>query len=448
MNLENIKQHKGQIILQFAIPSIIAMVLTSMINIVDGMFIGNYIGTKGLAAVNLGLPIVYLYLAIGLMIAVGGISIAGRLLGAEKIKDANHVFRQTQVFCIIVSFAITIVLFFLLNPVSKLFDADAMTRHYFNQYYRILIFELPLMVITSALGMFIRGEGNPVFVMMTNIVGVLLNIGLDYVFVKPLSLGVSGIAWASLLSAVIVLIINIVYFLKSSKVFKFGRFKFDKAVLMETVFNGSSEFIGELSMCISMSAYNAVILHTAGVDGLGAFTIIGYVSYVFSMIIVGFGQGIVPIVSYAYGANEHSLSREVRNTTIKMVSLVAIIIFIVMSFVAGWYCRLFSDNADVSDLVVPGLRLQMSSFVFAGVNTIASFFFTSIGKAKESAVISASRGLVVLMIAILVLPKLFGINGVWIVSLTTETITLLFSLFYMRKNTIEDEHCVKAQISI
>ena len=438
MDLEKIEQHRGKVILQFAIPSIIAMVLTSMINIVDGFFIGNYIGTEGLAAVNLGLPIVYLYLAVGLMIAVGGISIAGRLLGADKIEACNQVFRQTIMLCAIVSFALTLGMCFVLQPASKLFQADVVTKQYFHTYYGILIFELPLMVITSALGMFIRGEGNPVFVMGTNIVSVVLNVIFNYIFVGPLGLGIAGIAWASFLSAAIVLGISIIYLMKYAKVFRFGKFAFDRDVLKEMIFNGSSEFIGEFAMCLSMAAYNEVVLKKAGVDGVAAFTIIGYVSYIYSMIIVGFGQGIVPIISFAYGAKRQFIARQVRNTTLKMVAGVAIGIFFMMSFLSGWYGGLFSDSTQVANLVAPGLKLQMSSFVFAGINTIASFYFTAVGKAKESAVISASRGLVVLMIAIFILPALLGITGVWLVSLTTESVTLIFTLIYIRRNTVEE----------
>ncbi|MFA9379200.1 MAG: MATE family efflux transporter [Lachnotalea sp.] len=438
MELMKIKQHRSRTILQFAIPSIVAMVLSSMISVIDGYYTGNYIGKEGLAAINLGLPIVYLYLAVGLMIAVGGISIAGRMLGAGKIKEANHIFRQTITLCVVVTLTLTAIFFFTLEPISKLVKADAVTRGYFIAYYRILIFELPLMVIISALGMFIRGEGSPLFVMLTNIVSVILNIILDYVMVGPLSLGIAGIAWASVISVVIVLIINMAYFIRS-KVFKFGSFKWEGTSLKETFFNGASEFIGELSMCISMAAYNYIVFNYAGVDGLAAFTIIGYVSYVFSMIIVGFGQGIVPVISFSFGAGDHLLSRQVRNTTMKMLTVTAIIVFGIMTLLTGWYSGLFSDSSDVKDLVVPGLRLQMSSFAFAGINTIASFYFTAVGKAMESAAISASRGLVILLIAVFVLPRIFGITGVWVVSLTTETITFIFSVLFMRKNTMEEK---------
>ena len=175
MNLDLIEKQKSKVILQFAIPSIIAMVLTSLINIVDGFFIGNYIGAEGLAAVNLGLPIVYLYLAIGLMISVGGISIAGRLLGAKDIKKANEVFSQTMVVCVVVLLVLTLIMLFSLNPISKLFHTDTITTGYFKTYYGILLLQLPLMVLISSFGMFIRGEGNPVFVMLSNLLAVVLD---------------------------------------------------------------------------------------------------------------------------------------------------------------------------------------------------------------------------------------------------------------------------------
>lgn len=434
MNLEMIQNKRKQVILQFAIPSIIAMVLTAMINLIDGYFIGNYVGKEGLAAVNLGLPIVYFYLAVGLMLAVGGIAIAGRLLGANSIEEANQVFRQTMMLCLIVTLAITVCMSFLLDPISSLFQTEILTRTYFLEYYAIMLFELPLMVLLSAGGMFIRGEGNPAFIMVSNLVTMLLNIVLDFLFVKPLHLGVRGVALASLLSAGIVLLISILYFKKKSRVFKLGTFRFQKAVLKEMILNGSSEFIGEMSMCISMAAYNYVVLKYAGVDGVAAFTIIGYVTYVFSMIIIGFGQGMVPIISFTFGAGQRALAKKVRNTTMYFVVIAALVVFVSMTCLSGWYTGLFSNSQDVSSMVIPGLRFQMSSFVFAGINTIVSFYFTAVGKAKESAVISSMRGLVVLLIAIFVLSFLFGITGVWMVSLITELVTLLFSIWYMVKD--------------
>lgn len=436
MNVKEIKENTTKMILQFSIPSIIAMVLTSLITVADGFFIGNYVGKEGMAAVNLGLPIVYLFLAVGLMIGVGGIAIAGMMLGAGKIKECNQVFRQTMVTTTIVMVLLSIVVSFSFDLILKVLHAQGQLAVYFKEYYRIILLELPVMVLNSAFGMFIRGEGNPQFYMKTNVVNVILNIVLDYLFAGVFGLEVAGIAWASLISALVSFIWILVFFQKKAKVYKLGRFSFDRKVLRDTILNGSSEFIGEMSSCISMFAYNLVIMRNIGVDGVTAFTIVGYVSYLFSMIIIGFGQGITPLISFSYGAKETELSQNIRRRTNMFVLGAGIATILIMTLVSDWYSGVFVSDREIKEMVITGMRIFMVSFLFSGVNVIASFYFTSIGRAKESAVISSARGLVILLLCIFTLPALFGMTGVWLVAPVTEGVTLLITVFYLRQNRI------------
>ncbi len=433
MNTYEINKHKNKFILQFSVPSIVAMILSSLITVIDGFFTGNFIGDEGLAAINLGLPIVYIYLAIGLMVGVGGISIAGRLLGSGEMNNANNVFRQTMIFTTIICAVLTIIFFFTIEPISYLFEIDDLTRSLFITYYKVVIFEYPLMIIFSCFGMFIRSEGSPVFVMILNIVAVVLNFVLNALFVQLLGFGIEGIAIASVISSTVTVALCVIYFCKP-KVFKFGTFIWKKDDIKEIIFNGGSEFIGEFSMVLSMFAYNFIILKCSGVDGLAAFTIVGYVSYIFSMIIVGFEQGCVPLISFSFGANEKRLARELRNQTMKMTTIVSVFIFVVMTIFANFYSSLFTDSTKVMSMVRFGLVIQMSSFVFIGLDTIASGYFTAIGKAKESAIISFARGFVILLVAIFILPTLFGLNGVWFVSLVTESLTMILSVIFMIKD--------------
>ena len=434
MELENIKKNVAGKILQFSIPAIIAMVLTSMITIVDGYFMGNYVGKEAIAAVNLGLPILYLYLALGLMLSVGGVAIAGMALGAENYRKAKAVFNQTMITTVFVSCMLSIVVLILFTPIMHLFHAEALVGEYFRKYYLILLWELPIMVINSSFGMFIRGEGNPQFFMKVNILNVASNIALDYVAVRWLNLGVEGIAAASLISAAIELLCIIYYFIRKSKVYKFGRFTYSGEVHKNTIFNGSSEFIGEMSMSISMAAYNYVILRNIGVDGIAAFTVMGYLAYIFNMIIVGFGQGASPLFSFTYGAKEYELCRKIRKKSSQFVFAAGIIFIFFVILSADWYSGLFVKNEIVREMVRSGIYIFSSAFLIVGINTITSFYFTSIGKAKESAVISSARGLVILLICIFTLPVLFGMTGVWMVSPMTEVITCLISAYYIVKN--------------
>lgn len=282
MNLENIRQHTIKTILQFSVPSIIAMVLTSLITVADGFFIGNYIGKDGIAAVNLGLPVIYLFLAIGLMVSVGGVSIAGMSLGAKDFAKCNQIFRQTIFTTALLAVLTGLFVCIFFESMLDFLRAEGCVREYFRTYYRIMLLELILMVVNSSFGMFIRGEGNPQFYMKINILSIFTNIILDYVFAAIFQTGVAGIAAASLISAILSLICILWYFRKRAKIYRLEAISFSAEKLKTTFLNGSSEFIGEMSTGIAMFAYNFVIMRKIGVDGVTAFTIVGYISYVFS----------------------------------------------------------------------------------------------------------------------------------------------------------------------
>lgn len=427
MDLERIRRNTVGAILQFSVPAIIAMVLTSLITVVDGYFIGNYVGEQGLAAVNLGLPVIYLFLSVGLMVSVGGVAIAGMSYGAGDTQACNQVFRQTVATTIAFSVLTGLLVALFFEPVLDILGAKGMVRNYFRTYYGILLLELVVMVVNSSFGMFIRGEGEPQYYMKVNIVSVLTNVELDYLFAVVLHMGIAGIAFASLISAVVSFVLILYFFLRKAKVYRLGRFSFSAAVLKRTLLNGSSEFVGEMSTGIAMFAYNYVIMRRIGVDGVTAFTIVGYVSYVFSMIVIGFGQGASPLVSFSYGAGEYGLARRLRRRTNVLVFTIGAVIFLVMVFLSRWYSGLFVKKDAIQEMVQSGMTIFMVSFFFSGVNAVTSFYFTAIGKAFESAVISLSRGLVVLLACIFVLPTFLGMTGVWLAAPMTEIITVCIS---------------------
>ncbi len=434
MDLERIRNNTAGMILQYSIPAIIAMVLTSLITVVDGYFIGNYVGEQGIAAVNLGLPVIYLFLSVGLMVSVGGVAIAGMALGAGDMEACGQVFRQTIVTTVVAAVMTGLLVALFFEPVLDVLGAKGLVREYFRTYYGILLLELVVMVVNSSFGMFIRGEGDPQYYMKVNVVSVLTNIALDYIFAAVLRAGIAGIASASLISALVSLGLILYFFLKKAKVYRLGRFSFSLDVLRRTLFNGSSEFIGEMSTGIAMFAYNYVIMRRIGVSGVTAFTIVGYVSYVFGMIVIGFGQGASPLVSFSYGAGEHGLAGRLRRRTNGMVCAIGAAVFVVMGLLSEWYSGLFVKNDAIRGMVQSGMMIFMVSFFFSGINAVTSFYFTSIGKSLESAVISLSRGLVVLLACIFVLPAYLGMTGVWLAAPVTEFVTICISGMLVRRD--------------
>ncbi|MDE7287426.1 MAG: MATE family efflux transporter, partial [Lachnospiraceae bacterium] len=168
-----------------------------------------------------------------------------------------------------------------------------------------------------------------------------------------------------------------------------------------------------------------------GVDGVTAFTIVGYVSYVFSMIVVGFGQGASPLISFTFGANETALARRIRQKTNGFVFIIGMVTFLLLNLFSDWYSHLFIKSDIIEQMVRSGMIIFMISFFFSGINAITSFYFTSIGKALASAVISSSRGFIVLLACIFILPAFFGMTGIWLAAPVTEAISFAISIFFL-----------------
>lgn len=431
MNISQIKENKLQMILGFSIPSIIAMLLQTMITITDGYFTGNYVGEDALAAINLGLPILYLFLGTGLCTGVGGSVISGRLLGANDKEKASKVMSQTLATTIGICIVVSVITFILFTPILNILNAGEGLANYFTEYYRIMLFTYPLMVFSTVLGMFIRTEGKPQVCMIVYIIACILNVILDYIFVALLGMGVKGSAIGSLIVNAITALFQLAYFLTKSTNLKIISFRFEPSVFRETMLNGSSEFIGEMASAVSMFVFNYVLMKYVGEKGVAAFTILGFVVYGYSMICIGFGQGIIPLVSTLYGAGELDTAIDIRKITNKILFIIGTIIAVIFIFFGKNYSMMFGSGELVSELVCTGFRIYAITFVVMGFNVINSMYFTGIGDAKSSAIISSLRGIVLLLVFTLVLPVFFGMNGVWMSAPLTEVLTALVAVILL-----------------
>ena len=433
MDIDQIKENKLKTILRFSIPSIIAMLLETVITITDGYFTGNYVGEDALAAINLGLPILYFYLGVGLCIGVGGTVICGRLLGAKDERKASEVFSQTIVTAAVICILVSLVISGLFTPILKVLRADGNLSAYFTGYYRIMLFNYPLMVIGTIFGMFIRVDGKPQVCMLVSIISCILNAILDDILVGRLAMGVQGSAIASLIVQVIAVIVQFMYFIRLSAGIRFRHYRFDRAVNKETIFNGSSEFIGEMASAISMFAFNYVLMKYVGAEGVAAFTILGFTVYGYSMIAIGFGQGLTTLVSVCWGAKEQKTAMQLRILTNKILFGIGAL-FAVCFFVLGRrYAGMFGCSSSVADMVSAGFRFYAVTFLIMGYDVINSMYFTSCGDALSSALISSLRGMILLLSFTFIFPAIWGMTGVWMAAPATEALTAIVSAWLITK---------------
>lgn len=429
MDSKQIKENKWKMILQFSIPSIIAMLLQTVITVTDGYFTGNYVGENALAAINLGLPVLYLYLGAGLCVGVGGSVISGRLLGAGEERKASEVFSQTMVTAGIVCIMISFLVFILFTPILKVLRADGALAGYFTEYYRIMLFTYPLMVAGTVLSMFIRVDGKPEVCMLVSIAGCILNVILDFIFVGVMGAGIQGSAVGSLMVQMVTVLVQIFYFLQAKGRLRFCGFHFDRSINKEILLNGSSEFIGEMASAISMFVFNYVLMKYAGAEGVAAFTILGFVVYGYSMICIGFGQGISPLVSICFGAGEMETAFEVRRITNRILMAAGLSVALLFFLTGRTYAGMFGCSGRVADMVASGFRIYVVTFLVMGYDVINSMYFTSCGDARASALISSLRGIVLLIAFTLILPMIFGMTGVWLAAPCTEVLTGMVSVW-------------------
>lgn len=437
MNLKAIEKNPVRHIFAYSVPSIIAMILTSLVVIVDGYFVSNQVGKEALAAINLGLPMLYVFLAVGIMIGVGGVSIAGRRLGEKKVGLSINGFNQTIATGLVASLILSVFFSIALKPMASMMGMSEGASAFMKSYYRIMIWTYPLMIANVIFGMFIRCEGKPQVFMMNTIITTIINVLLDYAFISVLEMGVSGAAYSSAIAVAAGSVVMVACFMSDKTLFSFRKCEFSRPDFDNTIANGSSEFIGQIAFSITMFFMNAVVSSRMGLAGIAALSIIGYSKFIYDMVVVGFGQGISPMVSFSYGAGRVDISDMLRKRTTSILFIFGLLFYAVLNVYGETYARVFTQDVNLISMVSYGLWIFTLSFVFGGFNQITSFYFTSVGYAKQSAVISSLRGLVLLSINIYVVPVIFGNTGIWMVSPVTEIMTFVVSFYLLKSARIE-----------
>lgn len=421
--------------LQYSIPCILGMFLTSFITVVDGMFIGWKLGEKGLAAVNLTLPVLYVLLGLTIMAGVGGVTLALQSLGEKNLQRANKRFTFTILLNSMVSILAALLLIVFRDVVIGFLNAKGELYTYVRDYLGTMSYFYTFMMMNITLSMFIRGEGKPQLSLLFGILANVLNVVLDYLLIIRLDYGMKGAALASGISVSIAFALGLLYFTSGRSGFRYCSISFDIEDFKSIIYNGSSEFIGQISISITTFLFNLVIIRSLGINGVAAFTIVGYISLIESMVLTGIAQGVHPLISYSYGAKDRDAILLLLSIGTRAVVFAGAAAFILSFAATEGIIRVFAHgNADLMNIANYGIKLYSAAFLINGYNVVASAYFTSLGDAKTSLLISALRSLVLVSVFILVLPVLMGATGIWVTVPLTEAVTFIVAWLYIRKS--------------
>lgn len=424
----------SKLFIKFTIPSIIGMIFIGVQGIIDGLFVGNVIGGNALAAVNLVQPYMQIIMAYALVISVVAQSIIGINLGKGENEKAQNIFRTSLILLTLISILVMVIGIFFSDEIAIFLGANEVLLEGASTYIKTISCFVIFVSVMFLFEMIVRTIGKPNISLVSMILAVLLNVVLDYLLINKFNLGIKGAALATGISYTSAFFINIIPFLSKKTVINLYKGKFDKSCLFPMVYNGSSEGISSLSNALSMFLFNTALMKMAGENGIAAFSIINYIAQVGYMVLFGIADGVRPIISYNYGAeNENRVNKTLRTSIIANL-VIGGIIFIVMEMFSEPLINVFlKDGQSVLEMATAGARIYGIAFLLNGINILISSYFTAIDDPKSSIIVAVSRGILFIVIGIFILPYIFGINGIWGSIVFAEVITIIIC-FKLLKN--------------
>ena len=417
-------------LIRFILPSVGMMIFTSIYLVVDGFFVSNFAGKTPFAAVNLIMPLINIFATVGFIFGTGGSAIVAKTFGEGDKEQANKYFSLFTY----VSFALGIILSVLgilfIRPIASALGAEGEMLNNACLYARIILLALPFNILQVYFQTFFITAEKPELGFAITLSSGVTNMILDAILVilLPQPYKLAGAAVATSMSQVVGGVVPLFYFgRKNSSILQMGKTKFDIKALLKACVNGSSEFMSNVAMSVVGMLYNIQLLKYAGENGVAAYGVMMYVSMIFSAAYVGYSIGSAPIISYHDGAQNHDELKSLR-----MMGVFGIAMTVSAELLATPLAKVFVGyDTELMELTVSGFRIFALSFVFMGFAIFASGFFTALNDGVTSAVISFLRTFVFQCATVILLPLVWGIDGVWISIVVAEVIAVIISTIFI-----------------
>lgn len=416
-------------ILVFTIPTMIRMVFISMYSIVDGIVISNFVGSLGLSAINIVYPVLNVCMALSFMLAAGSNAIIGKKLGEGKSDEANGFMTLTVIINVVAIVILTAIFMMWDEKIYMLLGSDEELLPYCVEYGSIIVLGGPIWVMQVLFQSYLITADRPRMGLWLSVGSGILNIVLDFLLVGVFKLGLAGAAAASVAGMLLGGMIPLVVFCNKKSLLHFRKPVWNGKEFLQSLGNGSSEMVSNLASAVTTTLFNLQMMNLVGEKGVAAISAILYLQFVFVAIFFGFTSGISPVISYNYGAkNEENIGKAFR-ISMKITITFSLCMFAIAELLDKWLVWIFASKDPVlSELMIYGFRIIAVSVLFTGVNVFASGFFTALNNGKISAMISVLRTFVFEAGALLLLPELLEIDGVWIALPAAEFLALTVSV--------------------
>ena len=432
----------GRLLVEYALPAIIAMTASSLYNMVDSIFIGQGVGALAISGLAVTFPFMNLSAAFGAAVGVGASSYISVKLGQKDYAKALRVFGNTVTLNVIIGILFSTISLLLLDPILYFFGASDQTISYAREYMIIILLGNVITHLYFGMNAVLRSASKPRAAMFIIIFTVVLNTLLDPLFIYTFDLGIAGAAYATILAQLLAFLWQLKLFSDKREILHLQRgiYKPSLRIIRNILAIGMSPFFMNACACIIVIFINKNLLTYGGDLAVGAYGIANRVAFIFVMVTMGVNQGMQPIAGYNYGAQK--FDRLLRVLKLAMISATCVTTsgFLVAEFCPRLCVSLFTDDAQLTSLSINGLRILMAAMPIVGYQMVITNFFQSIGMAKISIVLSLTRQLLLLLPLLILLPPCFGIDGVWMSMPVSDTLSALLAFVvmsrYMKKFTM------------
>lgn len=420
-------------LLRYTFPSIIMMIFTSVYGVVDGFFVSNYAGKTPFAAVNFIMPLLMILGCIGFMFGTGGAALIAKTMGEGNYKKANNTFSLIIITSAVCGIILSVVGIAVLKPVAVAMGAQDRLLADSISYGTIILAALPFYILQYEFQCLFSVAEKPKFGLYVTVAAGVTNMVLDALFVAVFKWGIVGAAVATAISQFVGGIIPILYFsFKNSSKLKIGKCKFDGKALLKTCTNGSSEFMSNVSFSLVSMLYNIQLMKYAGEDGIAAYGVLMYVSMIFMAISVGYCVGSAPIVGYHYGAQNIAELKGLLKKSLVLTTVCAVLMFAAGEVLASPLSHIFVGyDAELLSITKRAFFIFSFSFLFSGFSIFGSSFFTALNDGLTSAIIAFLRTLVFQVIAVILLPLVWQLDGIWFSIVAAEVMSFIVTVLFL-----------------
>ena len=420
-------------LIRFTVPAILMMIVTSIYGVIDGFFISNFVGKTPFAAVNFIMPFLMVVGALGFMFGTGGSALIAKTMGEGDDEKSQKIFSLITYATITSGIVIAVFSIIFLRPIASFLGAEGVMLDDCVTYGRIILIALPMLMVQYAFSSLVVTAEKPNLGLIVTVIAGVTNFIGDILFMVVLDWGVTGAALATAIGQIVGGIIPLIYFArKNSTKLRLGKLVWDKNAMLKTCTNGSSELLNNISMSIVGMLYNSQLLKYAGENGVAAYGTIMYVNFIFISVFIGYAVGVAPVISYHFGAKNHNELKGLLKKSAVLTLGASAVMFSIAEFLAAPLAKIYVGyDAQLFDMTTHAFKIYAFSFLFAGVAIFGSAFFTALNDGLASALISFLRTLVFQIAAVMLLPLIWGLDGIWISIIVAEFMAVAVTVIFL-----------------